>query len=229
MTISVLQAAAFDGPGEIAVWAAERGHEVHLHHLYRGDPLPEPNTFDLLVVMGGEMNVYQYREYPWLKPTRNLIHSTLLQGKRIVGICLGAQLIADALGARVTQNAEHEIGWVPVAWTQDAYAVFPELPPNATVLQWHGDTFELPVGATRLATSEACLEQGFVIRDVCLGLQFHPEVNLSLLKQFVNSQGHWPSGSYTQTPETILGEAGKHAEKNRQLLHSLLDRFCHSG
>jgi GMP synthase (glutamine-hydrolysing) len=176
--------------------------------------------------MGGEMNIYQDRDWPWLKPERAFLQSALAQGKRVAGICLGAQLIADALGARVFQNAEHELGWLPITWTDEARAAFPSLPATSTVLHWHGDTFELPVGAMRLAASEGCPEQGFLIRNKCLGLQFHLEVDPPLVKQFVDGQGQWPTGPYAQTPETILSEAVLHCDRNRQLLHGMLDEFC---
>jgi len=226
MNICVLQHAAYEGPGEIAAWAARRDHSVGVHHLYRGDPLPRPDAFDLLVVMGGEMNIYQYRDWPWLKPESAFIRSALAQGRRVIGICLGAQLIADALGARVFQNAEHELGWLPISWTDEARAIFPGLPAVSTVLHWHGDTFELPAGATRLAASEGCPEQGFLIANKCLGLQFHIEVDPSLVKQYVAGQGEWPTGPYSQTPQAILSEADAHCDPNRRFLHGMLDRFC---
>jgi GMP synthase (glutamine-hydrolysing) len=226
MNLCVLQHAAFEGPGEIAAWAGQHGHSVSIHHLYRGNPLPRLDAFDLLVVMGGEMNIYQYRDWPWLKPESEFIRSALAQGKRALGICLGAQLIADALGARVFQNAEHELGWLPISWTDEARAAFPGLPATTTVLHWHGDTFELPPGATRLASSAGCPEQGFLIRNKCLGLQFHLEVDPTLVKEFVDGQGQWPTGPYTQTPKAILSGAGSYCDANRQLLHGMLDRFC---
>lgn len=226
MNLCVLQHAAFEGPGEIAAWAARHGHPVSVHHLYRGDPLPRPDAFDLLVVMGGEMNIYQYRDWPWLKPERELIQSALARGKRVVGICLGAQLIADALGARVFQNPEHELGWLPVTWTDEARAVFPGLPAVSTVLHWHGDTFELPSDATRLASSEGCAEQGFLIPGKCLALQFHLEVDPTLVKEYVAGQGTWPIGRFVQEPKAIVGEAEMHCVVNRQLLFGMLDEFC---
>jgi GMP synthase-like glutamine amidotransferase len=226
MKISVLQHAAFEGPGEIAAWATQRGHAVSVHHLYRGDALPPLNDFDLLVIMGGEMNIYQYRDWPWLKPESAFIRSALTAGKKAVGICLGAQLIADALGARVVQNSEHELGWLPVSWTDDARTAFPELPAEATVLHWHGDTFELPAGATRLASSEGCPEQGFFIPGKCLAMQFHMEVDTTLVKEFVEGQGEWPKGSFVQAPKLILNEAGSYCDQNRRLLHGMLDEFC---
>jgi GMP synthase (glutamine-hydrolysing) len=225
MKIAVLQHAAFEEPGEIAVWAAQHGHAVRIHHLYKGDALPVLNAFDLLVVMGGEMNIYQYRDWPWLKPEREFIESALANGKRAIGICLGAQLIADALGARVVQNPQHELGWLPIAWTSEARAVFPGLPATGSVLHWHGDTFALPPGATRLAASAGCPEQGFLIKDKCLALQFHMEVDPELVEEYVAGQGDWPTGPYVQAPKDIVGEAASHCDRNRQLLHGMLDKF----
>jgi GMP synthase-like glutamine amidotransferase len=224
--IAVLQHAAFEGPGEMAAWAARRHHTVRVHHVYRGDPLPDPEGFDLLVVMGGEMNIYQYRDWPWLKEESAFIESTLNRGQRVVGICLGAQFLANALGARVVQNAEIELGWFPVTWTKEAREAFSGLPEISTVLHWHGDTFALPPGATRLARSEGCPEQGFLIPDKCLALQFHMEVDAALVEAFIASQGEWPSGRFTQDSEVISAEAVRCCEQNAVVLHRMLDVFC---
>jgi GMP synthase-like glutamine amidotransferase len=229
MKISVLQHAANEGPGEIASWAAERGHSVAIHHLYRGDALPDVGSFDLLVVMGGEMNIYQFRDYPWLKSERILIRATMDAGKRVFGICLGAQLIADALGSRVTQNHVHEIGWFLVVFTPEAKSSFPDLPASTTALHWHGDTFELPAGATRLAASDACLEQGFVIPGQCLGLQFHFETDAPLVREMVEGSSdyaYWPKGDYVQPPKTILAGADVYCVQTKPLLYAFLDGFC---
>jgi GMP synthase (glutamine-hydrolysing) len=227
MNIAVLQHAACEGPGDIGAWAQERGHAVTVHHLYLGDALPEIEAFDLLVVMGGEMNIYQHRDYPWLKPESALIRTALAAGRRMVGICLGAQLIADALGARVTQNPVYEIGWWPVTFTPEGRAAYAALPARATVLHWHGDTFELPPGALRLARSEGCGEQGFVIAGKCLGLQFHLEMDPALVKSTVEgSTGTWPTGPFVQNGAQILRNAETYHETNRRFLFGLLDRFC---
>jgi len=226
MKISVLQHAEYEGPGEIAGWAQERGHTVAVTHLYRGDALPQWDSFDLLVVMGGEMNIYQYRDWPWLKPEREMIEAALATGKRVVGICLGAQLIADALGARVIQNPEFELGWLPVAFTPEARDVFPHLPETATILHWHGDAFELPEGAVRFAETPGCPEQGFLMAGKCLALQFHLEADPHLAAQMVQSQEVWPSGPYVQTRLEVLVQAAIHHQATRKILHGLLDAFC---
>jgi GMP synthase (glutamine-hydrolysing) len=229
MRVHVLQHAAYEGPGEIAVWAEKRGHTVKVSHLYRGDALPALAAFDALVIMGGEMNIYQYRDWPWLQAESEFIQAALQHGKPAVGICLGAQFLADALGSRVVQNSVHELGWFPVTWTAASRERFPQLPSASTVLHWHGDRFGLPPGATRLAASEGCAEQGFVVPGKALGLQFHMEVDPALVKLYVDSQGSWPAGKYVQVPAQILVEAGKHCEANRSLLHGMLDNFFESA
>lgn len=228
MRVIVLQHAACEGPGEIARWAGARGHTVAVRHLYAGDALPVLDEFDLLVVMGGEMNIYQYRDYPWLKPERELIAATMQVGKRVIGICLGAQLIADALGSRVTQNRFHEIGWLPVDFTPEARKHFPALPASATVLHWHGDTYELPRGALCLAANDACPEQGFVIDGKCLGLQFHLEMDADLVRQTVEGSSDyslWPKGPCVQVPDKILAGADIYSAPNKVMLDALLDAF----
>jgi len=225
MKFHVLQHAAYEGPGEIAAWAQKRGHTISVSHLYRGDALPALQDFDSLVVMGGEMNIYQDRDWPWLKAERAFVRAALEGGKSVLGICLGAQLIADALGARVVQNLEFEIGWLPIRWTPEASAEFRGIKSSSTVLHWHGDTFNLPEGATRLAASDGCAEQGFVIPGKCLALQFHMEVDPALVKLYLASQDWWPKGPCVQDPALIEAGAAKHCAVNSELLHGMLDKF----
>jgi GMP synthase (glutamine-hydrolysing) len=225
MKFHVLQHAAYEGPGEIGVWAQKRGHTMATTHLYNGEPLPSLRDFDALIVMGGEMNIYQDRDWPWLKAERAFVGAALGAGKPIVGICLGSQLIADALGARVTQNPLYEIGWLPVRWTPEAAAAFSGVKETSTVLHWHGDTFNLPEGATRLAASDGCAEQGFVIPGKCLALQFHIEVDPALVKLYVDSQNGWPKGPYVQEPEAINAGSAEHCTINSELLNGMLDQF----
>jgi GMP synthase (glutamine-hydrolysing) len=226
MRVAVLQHAACEGPGEIARWAVSRGHTVTVCPVYEGATLPKPDDFDLLVIMGGEMNIYQDRDWKWLKWERPFIAAALGAGKRAVGICLGAQFLADALGGRVTQNPAHELGWFPVSWTDEAKKFFPELPATGTVLHWHGDTYSLPAGAVRLATSDMCEQQGFLVPGRVLALQFHLEVDPALVREFVDSQNEWPEGNFVEKPADILARAPKYCDANRRLLFHLLDKFC---
>ncbi|MEF3193026.1 MAG: type 1 glutamine amidotransferase, partial [Halothiobacillaceae bacterium] len=181
MNITILQHAAFEGPGNIAAWAEARNHHTRIHHPWRGDPMPTPNDFDVLVVLGGGMSVHDGAEHPWLPREREFILAALANGKRVLGICLGAQQIALALGGKVGLNAEREVGFWPIRRLSDALP----LPETLTVLHWHGETFDLPPGATLLAESEACRNQGFLGADgLALGLQCHLEATPEMVESF---------------------------------------------
>jgi GMP synthase (glutamine-hydrolysing) len=143
-------------------------------------PLPQAETCDLLVVLGGPIGVYEQREYPFLTGEIASIRQRLAARRPTLGICLGAQLMAAALGARVFPGENgKEIGWAPLQPAPDA-ALAPWfaslLSPGLSVFHWHGDTFDLPAGALHLAKTEAYSNQAFAIGDFALGLQFHPEV-----------------------------------------------------
>ncbi|MDO8671400.1 MAG: type 1 glutamine amidotransferase, partial [Dehalococcoidia bacterium] len=158
-----LQHALFEGPANIVAWAGARGHPVSATALCRGERLPETGDFDWLVIMGGPMNVYEEEEYPWLADEKRLIEKSIAEGKIVLGVCLGAQIIADVLGAPVYKNSDKEIGWHPVFLSQEGResSVFRGFPDRFVAFHWHGDTFDLPAGCTRLAGSEACQNQAF--------------------------------------------------------------------
>lgn len=220
MRIHVLQHDAAEGPGLIAEWAAGQGRAVATTHLYRGEPLPDPAAIDALVVMGGPMNIYQDRDHPWLRAERTFIRAHVAADKPALGICLGAQFLADALGGRVMQNPQLEIGWFPVEFTAEARAQFSALPESLDVLHWHGDTFELPVGATRLATSAACANQGF-LHGRTLALQFHPEMTRDGAAALVAAENPQPAAS-VQSGEQILGAPEARFADAHALLRGLL-------
>jgi GMP synthase-like glutamine amidotransferase len=172
MRIAILQHAAHEGPAALADWAVARSHETKIHPLYADPALPAPADFDCLIVLGGGMSVHDGDTHPWLEPERALIRNALAAGKRVIGLCLGAQQLAHALGAEVTPNPEREVGFWPI---RRVGASLP-LPERLTVCHWHGDTFALPEGAMLLAESDACRHQIFVTADGCgLGLQCHLE------------------------------------------------------
>lgn len=224
MNLHVLQHEAGETPGAIADWAAARGHALATTRLDRGEPLPDAAAAEGLVIMGGPMNIYQDREHPWLAAERRFIEAHVSAGKPAVGICLGSQFLADALGARVHQNAHVEIGWFPVEFTADARARFPFLPPALETLHWHGDTFELPVGATRLASSAACANQGFVFGDRVLALQFHPETKPPMVAHLVEAfAAELAPAPFVQPADRILGEPGATFAAAHSVLHDLLD------
>lgn len=180
MHVHTLQHVPFEGLGSIGPWLAARGARMSGTHLYESPtpPLPAVDDLDWLVVMGGPMSANDDAEHPWLAAEKRLIREAIQAGRVVLGICLGAQLVAAALGARVLRNDEPEIGWFPIEPAEGAGAspFAPLLARPREVLHWHGDTFELPEGAVRLAGSAACANQAFSWGDRVLGLQFHLEM-----------------------------------------------------
>jgi len=224
MILHILQHDPDEGPGAIADWAAARGHALQTTHVYRGGSLPNVGFDDLLVVMGGPMNIYQDREHPWLKAERSFLERYIKTGGRALGVCLGAQLLADALGGRVTQNPDVEIGWFPVRFTNEARVLFPFLPIAKEIVHWHGDTFELPAGAMRLGTSEACINQAFLYDGRILGLQFHAEMTREFASMLVQQAGSdLQPAPFVQDGQTILGRPDVDFQSAHALLYELLD------
>ncbi len=187
MRVHSLEHAPNEGAGKIRDWARARGHEFAATRLDLGEPLPD--AFDLLVIMGGAMNIYQHRDYPWLVAEKRCISGAIEAGKALLGVCLGAQLIADVLGAKVVQNPVHEIGWFPVRFL-DREPPMDGFPAEGVVFHWHGDTFEMPRSARRLAESEACFNQGFVFGEKIVGLQFHIELTPAAAAAFCEGADH---------------------------------------
>jgi GMP synthase (glutamine-hydrolysing) len=230
MKIHTLQHDAAEGPGHIEPWARGRGHTLSATQLFNDEPLPSPEDFDWLVVMGGPMNVYQTAEFPWLTREKRFIEAALHAKKTVVGMCLGAQLLADVLGARVRRNEHAEIGWFPVQLTPDGQrsTLLSSLPAEFTVLHWHGDTFELPRGATHLARSEACANQAFTYGPRALGLQFHLEFSSQSVRALLQEDEQLGSGPYIQTAHELLTHDERFVQSNR-MLDGILDRLVESS
>ena len=190
MRVHWFQHVPFEGLGAIEEWLLARGHVLSCTRFHAGEILPNNSEgFDWLIVMGGPMNVYQYRDFPWLRPEKQLIREAIAAGKRVLGICLGAQLVADVMGGKVYQNDVREIGWFSVCAVPregSSPFVFPE---EASVFHWHGDTFSLPPGSVWLAKSEGCAHQAFSIGKHVLGLQFHLEMTAAEIHGIVETCG----------------------------------------
>ena len=202
-------------------WFRGRGATISASHVYRGDPLPALGDFDWLVVMGGGMSVNDERELPWLVPEKALVRSAIAAGKRVLGVCLGAQMIASALGARVYKNALKEIGWWPITREPAAvgHPLGAALPDGSEVFHWHGETFDLPAGAVRLARSSACLNQAIAVGPRVLGLQFHLETTEASARELIaGSVGDLASlGPFVQTPEAMLAQPERFLALNTRM------------
>lgn len=185
MRAHYLQHVPFEGLGSIGPWLERAGYQITCSRLFESPELPSPDAMDLLVVMGGPMSVNDERDYLWLAGEKRLIRQAVAEGIPVLGICLGAQLIASAMGAGVTPNPEKEIGWFPVTATAGVAGAF-RFPDTLRVFHWHGETFELPGGAVQLARSAACENQAFQVGDHVIGLQFHLETTPVSAREIVH-------------------------------------------
>jgi GMP synthase (glutamine-hydrolysing) len=226
MKVSSLEHVPFESPARITDWIEERGHTLRRVRLYDSEPLPELDDLDWLVVMGGPMSVHDEPLYPWLTTEKRLIESAIRTGRAVLGICLGAQLIADVLGARVYRNRHREIGWYPVFRTPDSARspVFGDLPVWFTAFHWHGETFDIPAGGLRLAETEATRNQAFEY-GTAWGLQFHLEATQESIELLIGGAGEEiGDGPYEQTVFEMLGDTSVFSVLS-PLLYSVLDRI----
>lgn len=226
MRVNWLQHADFEDLGCIAPWLAAQDAQVTCTRLYNNELLPRVSAFDWLIVMGGPMNVDEHDRYPWLPAEKALILDAVHAGKKILGICLGAQLIARALGAPVRHNAHSEIGWFPVTMQKTAQhsKLFAGFPKSFVPFHWHGDTFEIPPDAQPIATSEACENQAYERDGRIVAIQFHLEVTAADARSWFEHAQPVPS-RYVQSSQEILSDVSRFADNNRLML-KLLDNLA---
>ncbi|NBC10658.1 MAG: amidotransferase [Planctomycetes bacterium] len=227
MRLCYIQHVPFEDPGGILQWAAERGHAVHGAHMHAEQPLPEPAPFDGLVVMGGPMSIHDEASYPWLAAEKRAIGTALDAGRKVLGVCLGAQLLAHVLGSNVGPQAHREIGWFDVAMTEAgrAHPWTSALPSRFAAFHWHGEAFDVPEGAVHLARSQACEAQAFAWSDRALGLQFHLESTPDTVAELVRHGAHeLDGGPWVQSADHILDGHG-HIARMYPMMSELLDRF----
>ncbi|WP_427162508.1 type 1 glutamine amidotransferase [Aliinostoc sp. HNIBRCY26] len=228
MKIHYLQHVPFETPASIENWASKHKHSLLATRFYAQDSLPPIEDFDWLVVMGGPMNIYEDEQYPWLTQEKRFIEQAIAANKTVIGICLGSQLIADVLGSKVYPGEYKEIGWFPIELTEAAQdsSIFGDLPQKFTVFHWHGDTFDLPSGATRLAYSAACQNQAFIYDEKVLGLQFHLESTPESVSQIIDNCGdELVDGKYIQQASEMLATADNFTQINT-VMFSILDKLA---
>jgi GMP synthase (glutamine-hydrolysing) len=202
--VLVLQHIACEPPGEFEDVLRERGARIHRVELDEGEPLPGWQQFDAIVAMGGPMSVNDDASLPWLAAEKQLISEAVRAGVPYWGACLGVQLLAASLGARVYPGPAPEVGVLPVMVTADGRddPVFRDLPEQFPTLQWHGDTFDLPEGATLLASSPAYPNQAFRFGRRAYGVQFHVEVSEPMAAEWARVP------AYAEYADSVLGPGG---------------------
>ncbi len=231
MRAHYLQHVPFEGLGSIEPWLNAAGYAITGTRFFASAVLPRPREIDFLIAMGGPMSVNDEFEFPWLAAEKALIRETVQAGKAVLGVCLGAQLIAAALGARVYPNSHREIGWFPVQAVPPPiaapYPVF-RFPQEAQVFHWHGETFDLPEGAIHLAQSAGCRHQGFQFGTAAIGLQFHLETTPASLRDLVaNCRPELVPGVYVQPEEVMLATPPGSFRTVNRLMDEIL-AFLHS-
>ena len=227
MKIHILQHVSFESPGVIMDWVQKKGFSPSFTRFFMDEPLPKVSDFDLLVILGGPMGISEEEKYPWLKEEKQFIKDCLRQEKKIIGICLGAQLLANAIGAKVYKNPEKEIGWFPIekvpGVNHPVLMMFPGI--SLQAFHWHADTFSLPQNAIPLFSSAATKIQAFIANDKWLGLQFHWEVKPENIQQlFIHAKNDLTPGKFVQQPEVMLKNPDYFYKSNISLFH-LLDYF----
>lgn len=228
MRIHTIEHVPFEGPGAIARYARTRGHALARTRIFDREPLPPLDEADLIVIMGGPMSVHDEDRLPWLVEEKRYLCRAIDAGARCFGVCLGAQLLAEALGGRVGPNHGREIGWFPVRLTPEGAAspIFAGLGDEFAAFHWHGETFSIPPGATWAAESDACRHQAFEARGRIVGLQFHLETtaeNMELLISHCSDELE-PSGAFVQSPEEMRARRAL-ADSTWPLLCKILDNL----
>lgn len=225
--IGILQHASYEPPGLIEDWLQDVDIPYGIVRLDKGEPLPDWRKIHGLIIMGGPMNVYEDQLYPFLSAEKELIKSMIQHEKKVLGICLGAQLVAHSLGARIRRNSAMEIGWYPVTMFSDLPEQYRSVfPSEFTTFHWHGDMFEFPEGANTIACSDACPSQAFLYKDFVLGIQFHLEMTRDGVDSLIqHCSGDLLSESVFIQCAEELRDGDRNIQSNREILYKLLDLF----
>jgi GMP synthase-like glutamine amidotransferase len=198
-----LQHVPFEGLGSIAGWLAGRSASLTFTRFFDSERLPPLSDVNFIIALGGPMSVNEEERHPWLREEKRFVADAIAADKAVLGICLGSQLIASALGSRVYPGAEKEIGWFPVCAEPAVPEAF-SFPASLEAFHWHGETFDLPCGAIHLAHSAACRHQAFQFGVRTIGLQFHLETTPESVDAIVANCGdELVLGRYTQTENAL--------------------------
>jgi GMP synthase (glutamine-hydrolysing) len=228
MKIHAILHASFETVGSIETWAAENKHSLTLTHSYLHQALPDVDAFDFLIIMGGPQSPREQDIYPYLSDEIKLIRRAISANKLVLGFCLGAQLIGEALGASTLRSPAKEVGIWPIHLTEDGKKdpLFQSFGNSFDVVHWHNDMPGIPEGAVLLAASEGCPYQAFRYNDRVYGFQFHMEITQENAKIMCQ---HCPDdlkpSKFTQSKEDLLNSD---FDSVNQKMNIILDRFTKS-
>lgn len=226
MRIQVFQHVEFEDIGAISTWAKKENAELFYTKFFENNiEEPDLNDADLLIVMGGPMSVNDEEEYPWLVNEKRWIQTALKLGVKVLGICLGAQLIASVLEQKVYRNPHKEIGWFKVKSKSETKNFFEGMPAEFTPFHWHGETFDSAENALHLFENDLCKNQGFIFNNQALALQFHLEATKETIENLIKNCGdELVKADFIQTVEEM--NSGLFLlENNHKILFSILDQF----
>ncbi len=222
MKVHFIQHVPFEIPGYITEYFVKEKNQSSVTQIFKNEELPDIDSIDFLVVLGGPMSANDEDKINWLTGEKKYIEKFLKTDKPLLGICLGAQIIANVLGAKISVNEEKEIGWfdirqkVKILGGNDTEKVF----------HWHGETFDLPKGSTRLAESRICRNQGFKYGNNVCGIQYHLEMTPHSVDLILNNcRDDLTKGNYIQPEETIKELAAVYCERTNILMKNLLDNI----
>lgn len=222
MRVQIFQHVPYEGIGCMESWLNNEGAKINHTKCYENfDPI-STNEIDLAIIMGGPMSVHDEKVYSYLKEEKAYIRNLINNRTPVLGICLGAQLIAEALGSKIYNNQDKEIGWFPIKFTNSKDGGF-ELPETLTVLHWHGETFDLPEGAIHIAESEGCKNQAFQIGSNVIALQFHLEMTPQSVDEIIqNDSDDLGTGKYIQSGDEIRDLTAQHYRAANQIICNAL-------
>jgi GMP synthase (glutamine-hydrolysing) len=224
MKIHCIRHEPFEGLACIEDWINENNHELSCTFTYLQQAFPSECSFDLLIIMGGTASIYESYQESWYLDEKRFLEDCINRNIKILGICLGAQILASILGSKIYPGKAKEIGWFPVEFFTSDLPGLNFFPRRIETFHWHGDTFDIPEGAVKLASSEITPNQGFVYKDTLFALQFHPEMTTTSLQKIIKAAGNDlnQKGESIQTAEQILSRRELISENNL-LMFKLLD------
>jgi GMP synthase (glutamine-hydrolysing) len=224
--VVIIQHSSETPAGTLLDWLKANEIPSRLFRADRESAWPSVDDFTWLIVLGGAMNVDEEHLHPWLKTEKKLIGEAIQKGRKVLGLCLGGQLIAEVLGAKVQRHDHWEVGWHPVK-IENSHPLFHFSSEDIETFQWHGYRFHVPQGATRIATNSVCADQGFIFGDRVVALQFHPESSCEWILECATEtpEEPYPAGPHVQTATDVVARISQQ-KPLQNWFYRLLQNMC---